>query len=221
SAYFLLAKSLPISTVSSFKLIFNLIQNRQVLGLFGLLGLTWAASRIFSAMEQALNTVWKVDKGRNYFHSKFLSLILVPISIAILLLSLILTSFYAFAKNQTIPYLGLRLSDAPFLANLLALILPILLSTMLFFLFYKFIPYRKIPNFPAFVGALTSAVLWEISKHLFDLYIKNYISLEKIYGSFGTIVILLFWIYYSAFILLIGAEIGYNLEVLRKRRYSS
>ena len=218
SAYFLLAKSLPISTVSSFKLIFNLIQNRQVLGLFGLLGLTWAASRIFSAMEQALNTVWKVDKGRNYFHSKFLSLILVPISIAILLLSLIPTSFYAFAKNQSIPYLDFRLSDAPFLANLLALIMPVLLSTLLFFLLYKFIPYRKIPNFPAFVGALTSAVLWEVSKHLFDIYIRNYTSLEKIYGSFGTIVILLFWIYYSAFILLIGAEIGNNLEMLKKKR---
>ncbi len=219
SAYFLLAKSLPISTVSSFKLVFNLIQKRQVLGLFGLLGLTWAASRIFSAMEQALNTVWKVDRGRNYFHSKFISLILVPLSIAILLLSLFLTSFYAFAKNQSIPYLGFRLSDAPFLANLLALILPVLLSTLLFFLLYKFIPYRKIPDFPAFVGALTSAVLWEVSKHLFDIYIRNYTSLEKIYGSFGTIVILLFWIYYSAFILLIGAEIGNNLEMLRKKRY--
>jgi membrane protein len=170
-------------------------------------------------MEQALNTIWKVDRRRNYFHSKFLSLILVPISISILLLSLILTSFYAFAKNQSIPYLGFRLSDAPFLANLLALILPVLLSTMLFFLLYKFIPYRKIPNFPAFIGALISAILWELSKHLFDIYIKNYTSLEKIYGSFGTIIILIFWIYYSAFILLIGAEIGFNLEMLRKRKY--
>jgi len=221
SAYFLLVKSLPISTVSSFKLLFNLIQKRQVLGLFGLLGLTWTASRIFAAIEQALNTVWKVDKRRKYFHSKLLSIILVPVSLLILLLSLVLTSLYAFAKNQNLPYLNFKLSDAPFLANLLAILIPILLSLLLFFLLYKFIPYRKIPNLPAFIGALTSAILWEASKHLFDIYIKNYTSLEKIYGSFGTIVILLFWIYYSSFILLIGAEIGYNLEVLRKRRYSS
>lgn len=219
SVYFLLVKSLPISTVSSFKIIFGLIQKRQVLGLFGLLGLIWSASRIFSAIEQALNTIWKVDKGRNYFHSKLLSIILVPLSVLILLLSLTLTSFYAFAKNQSIPYLNFKLGDAPFLTNLLALVIPILLSTILFFLLYKFIPYRKIPNFPAFIGALTSAILWELSKHLFDIYIKNYTSLEKIYGSFGTIVILLFWIYYSAFILLIGAEIGNNLEILRRKRY--
>jgi len=221
SAYFLLAKTRPISTVSSFKFIFNLIQIREIVGLFGLLGLIWAASRIFSAIEQALNTVWKVDKKRNYFQSKFISIFLVPVSILILLLSLLLTSFYAFTKSQNIPYLNFRLSDAPFLTNLLALLIPVFLSTLLFFLLYKFVPNRKIPVFPAFIGALTSAVLWEASKHLFDIYIKNYASLEKIYGSFGTIVILLFWIYYSAFILLIGAEIGYNLEVLRKRRYSS
>jgi len=216
-AYFLLAKSLPISTVSSFKLIFHLIQKREVFGLFGLLGLIWTASRIFSVIEQALNTVWKVTKGRGYFHSKLLSVILVPISLLILLLSLGLTSIYTFVKNQNIPYLNFRLGDAPFLANLLGIFIPIILGLFLFFLLYKFIPYRKIPNIPALVGALTSALLWEISKHLFDIYIKNYAGIEKIYGSFGTIVILLFWIYYSAFILLIGAEIGVNLETLRKK----
>ena len=216
-AYFLLAKSLPISTVSSFKLIFHLIQKREVFGLFGLLGLIWATSRIFSAIEQALNTVWKVSKGRRYLHSKFLSVILVPVSLLILLLSLGLTSLYAFAKNQNVPYLNFKLSDTPFLANLLGILIPIILGLFLFFMLYKFIPYRKIPNFPAFAGAITSALLWEISKHLFDIYIRNYAGIEKIYGSFGTIVILLFWIYYSAFILLIGAEIGANLESLRKK----
>ena len=69
----------------------------------------------------------------------------------------------------------------------------------------------------ALAGALFAALLWEISKHLFDIYIKDYAGIEKIYGSFGTIVILLFWIYYSAFILLIGAEIGASLETLRKK----
>lgn len=216
-AYFLIAKSLPISTVSSFKLIFHLIQKREVLGLFGLLGLIWTASRIFSVIEQALNTVWKVSKGRRYLHSKFISVILVPISLLILLLSLGLTSIYTFAKNQNIPYLNFRLADAPFLANLLGIFIPIILGLFLFFLLYKFIPYRKIPNSPAFTGALFAALLWELSKHLFDIYIKNYAGIEKIYGSFGTIVILLFWIYYSAFILLIGAEVGANLETLRKK----
>jgi len=56
---------------------------------------------------------------------------------------------------------------------------------------------------------------------LFDVYIKNYAGVEKVYGSFGAIVILLFWIYYSAFILLIGAEIGVNFEMLRREMKSA
>jgi len=215
SAYFLLVKTLPLSTATSFKLLFRLIEKRGVFGLFGILGLTWAATRIFSVIEQALNVVWKVNRGRRYFHSKFLSVILVPTSLAIVVLSLGMTSLYAFAKRMTLPFVHLRLSDAPFIANLFAILIPVFLSLLLFFLLYKFIPYRKISNFSAFIGALSSALLWEIAKHLFDIYIKSYAGVEKVYGSFGTIVILFFWIYYSAFILLIGAEVGVNFEILR------
>jgi membrane protein len=215
SAYYLLVKTFPLSTASSFKLLFHLVQKRGVFGFFGLLGLTWAASRIFSVIEQALNIVWKVAKGRRYFHSKLLSVILVPISLLIIILSLGVTSLYAFAKNQTLPLLHFRLSDAPFIANLLTILIPILLSLLLFFLLYKFIPYRRISNSVAFAGAISASFLWEISKNLFDIYIKNYAGVEKIYGSFGAIVILFFWIYYSAFILLIGAEVGVNFEILR------
>jgi membrane protein len=218
SAYFLLVKSFPLSTASSFKLLFHLVQKRGVFGFFGLLGLTWAASRIFSVIEQALNIVWKVDKGRRYFHSKLLSVILVPVSLLIMILSLGLTSFYSFARNQTLPLLHFKLSDAPFIANMLGILIPVVLSLLLFYLLYKFIPVRKISNFSAFIGASSSAILWEISKHLFDVYIKNYAGVEKVYGSFGAIVILLFWIYYSAFILLIGAEIGVNFEILRRKK---
>jgi len=204
-----------LSTATSFKLLFRLIEKKEVFGLFGILGLTWAATRIFSVMEQSLNIVWKVNRGRRYFHSKVLSVILVPASLAIVVLSLGMTSLYAFAKRMTLPFVHFRLSDAPFIANLFAILIPVFLSLLLFFLLYKFIPYRKISSFSAFIGALSSALLWEVSKNLFDIYIKNYAGVEKVYGSFGAIVILLFWIYYSAFILLIGAEVGANFEILR------
>ena len=100
-------------------------------------------------MEQSLNIVWKVNRGRRYFHSKVLSVILVPVSLAIVVLSLGMTSLYAFAKRMTLPFVHLRLSDAPFITNLFAILIPVFLSLLLFFLLYKFIPYRKISNFSA------------------------------------------------------------------------
>jgi len=59
-----------------------------------------------------------------------------------------------------------------------------------------------------------------VAKLLFDLYIKHYTNVERIYGSFGTLVVMLLWIFYSAFIALVGAEFGATFEeVSRKYRF--
>jgi membrane protein len=213
----LLIKTFPASTTSVFKILSDLMQRKTVFGLIGLAGLTWAASRIFSAVENAMNIVWKVKKGRAYWHSKFLSLLLVPIAVLIMFSSVAFTAFYTVAKNLTIPLIGLKVSEATFASKLFAILFPLILGFILFFLVYKIIPYRKVNTKAALIGALCSSVMWEAAKLLFDIYITNYAHYQKIYGSFGTLVVMFFWIYYSAFIILIGAEIGSNYEEVRER----
>jgi YihY family inner membrane protein len=212
----LLLKVFPTSTLAVFKILSDLIQQKTVFGLIGLAGLTWAASRIFSAVENSMNVVWKVKKGRAYWHSKFLSLLLVPISLLIMLSSLAFTAFYTVAKNLKIPLLGLKVSEAALVSKLFAVVLPLALGLLMFFLIYKIIPHRKVTNKAALLGAIYASGFWELAKLLFDIYIKNYANFQKIYGSFGTIVVMCFWIYYSSFILLIGAEVGSNYEETKR-----
>jgi membrane protein len=211
-----LLKTFPDSTAAVFGLLSDLIRRKTVFGVIGLLGLTWAASRIFSAVENAMNVVWKVKKGRAYWHSKFLSLLLVPISVLIMLSSLAFTALYTLAKDVRVPLIGLRLSSAGFESKLFAVILPLALGFVLFFLVYKIIPGRKVSARAALIGAVCASALWEIAKLLFDIYIKHYAHLHQIYGSFGTLVVMFFWVYYSSFIVLIGAEVGSNYEETRK-----
>jgi membrane protein len=213
----MLLKTFPDSTAAVFSILSDLIQRKTVFGLIGLAGLIWAASRIFSAVENSMNIVWKVKKGRAYWHSKFLSLLLVPISVLIMLSSLAFTVFYTVAKDLKIPLIGLKVSEAAFMSKLFAILMPLVLGFLLFFLVYKIIPYRKVDSRAALIGAICSSVLWEAAKLLFDVYIKNYANFQKIYGSFGTLVVMCFWIYYSSFIVLIGAEIGSNYEETKKR----
>lgn len=208
----ILLKTFPDSTVAVFGVISDLIRAKTVFGLIGLLGLTWAASRIFSAVENAMNVVWKVKKGRAYWHSKFISLLLVPISVLIMLSSLAFTAFYTVAKDLRVPLIGLKVSEAGLHSKLFAVILPLVLGLVLFFLVYKIIPGRKVDTKAALIGAACASGMWEVAKLLFDIYIKNYAHIHKIYGSFGTLAVMCFWIYYSSFILLIGAEIGSNYE---------
>jgi membrane protein len=142
---------------------------------------------------------------------------LVPIAVLIMFSSIAFTAFYTVAKNLTIPLIGLKLSEATFVSKLFAIVFPIVLGFVLFFLIYRIIPYRKVSIKAALIGALCSSVMWEAAKLLFDIYIKNYAHYQKIYGSFGTVVVMFFWIYYSAFIILIGAEIGSNYEEVKTR----
>lgn len=214
----LLLKAFPTSTVEVFAIISGLISRKTVFGVIGLLGLTWAASRIFSAVENSMNVVWKVKKGRAYWHSKFLSLLLVPISLLIMLSSLIFTAFYTFAKGLKIPLIGLKVSEAAISSKMFAVVLPLILGFVLFYLIYKIIPARKVDTKAAIIGAFFASVMWEVAKLLFDIYIKNYTNFQQIYGSFGTLVVMCFWIYYSAFIVLIGAEIGSNYEETKIQR---
>ncbi len=213
----LLLKLFPASTVEVFSILYDLIQRKTVFGLIGLAGLAWAASRIFSAVENAMNIVWKVPKGRAYWHSKFISLLLVPVSVLIMLSSLAFTAFYTVAKDLRVPLIGLRVSEAAFASKLFAVLLPLILGVILFFLIYKIIPSRKVTTKAALLGAVYASGLWEVAKLLFDIYIKNYANFQKIYGSFGTLVVMFFWFYYSAFILIMGAEIGSNYEETKRK----
>jgi len=213
----LLMKTFPTSTTAVFKLLSDLIQKKAVFGIIGLAGLIWAASRIFSAVENAMNIVWKVKKGRAYWHSKFLSLLLVPIAVLIMLSSIAFTAFYTVARHLTNPLIRLKLSEATFVSRVFAILFPLILGFILFFLIYKIIPNRKVYTKAALIGAICSSLMWEAAKFLFDIYIKNYAHFERIYGSLGTPVVMLIWIYYSAFIILIGAEIGSNYEEVKGR----
>jgi membrane protein len=217
----LLLKAFPTSTLAVFKILSDLIQRKTVFGLIGLAGLTWAASRIFSAVENSMNIVWKVKKGRAYWHSKFISLLLVPISLLIMLSSLAFTVFYTLAKKIEIPLIGLKVSEAALVSKLFAVVLPLVLGLLMFFLIYKIIPHRKVSTKAALLGAIYASVFWELAKFLFDIYIKHYANFQKIYGSFGTIVVMFFWIYYSSFILLIGAEVGSNYEATKRNMYDN
>lgn len=214
----LMTKTLPTSTLDAFKILAEVVRRKEFFGIIGVGGLLLLASRIFTVMEKSMNKIWRAEKGRSWWHSKTLSLILVPISVLILFFSLGLTVFYSTAKVLVIPYINFSISKAPILTHILALIFTTLTGFVFFFVIYKFLPYRKIPTSYAIVGALFAAIFWEIAKYLFDFYILNFAHYRKFYGSFGTVLIMFLWVYYSAFILLSGAEIGSNLEAVVKNK---
>jgi membrane protein len=217
SIFKFLTENMPTSTVDTFTILRGVINKRQVFGLIGILGLIWSGSRIFFAVENSMNIIWRVDRKRPYWKSRSLALILVPVSVLIMLISLSLTSVYTTARSFVIPYLDFSLADSSLITQFFTLFFPLLTGFIFFFVIYKFIPYRKVENLYAIVGAIFASVMWEITKFIFDFYILNLAQYRKIYGPLAAIIITLLWIYLSAFILVIGAEIGSNLEKVNEK----
>jgi membrane protein len=214
----LLMENMPTSTLDSFKILRGVIDKREVFGLIGIVGLIWAASRIFFAVENSMNIVWRVDKRRAYWRSRSLALILVPITLLLMIVSMLLTSIYTTAQRIVIPYLNFSLAESSLATQVVSLFFPLLTGFIFFFLIYKFIPYRRVSNLYAAVGAIFASAMWEVTKFIFDFYILNFAQYRKIYGPLAAIIITFLWIYLSAFILVIGAEIGSNLEKVSKKQ---
>lgn len=95
--------------------------------------------------------------------------------------------------------------------------LPIMASTIGFFLIYLIVPNRKVSWKSAFIGAITAAILFEMAKRGFAWYVATFPSYQRVYGTLATIPIFLLWVYLSWNIILLGGTIAATLETSRWR----
>ena len=85
-----------------------------------------------------------------------------------------------------------------------------LLLLAVFLILYKVIPNTRTRWRDVWPGALLAAIFFEIARSLFIVYLEYYANYQLIYGSISSIVVLLIWIYYSAYIMILGAEFSFQ-----------
>ena len=89
--------------------------------------------------------------------------------------------------------------------------MPLLFSVAAFTLLYATVPNAQVPVRHALLGGLFAAILFEVAKMLFGLYVRLFPGYQLIYGAFATVPLFLLWIYLSWLIVLFGAELVCNL----------
>jgi len=203
----------------------SFLSQSRVFGAVGIIGLFWSGSRVFASIDHALNEIWRVRRTRPYWKSRLLAIGLVPTLLIVFFASMLATAFYTLVVGVELPLIKHTVKDLPFLGDVVSYAVPLALSVLLFFLLFWLLPARKIPRRSALIGATVSAVLWEFTKVGFDVYIRNFGRMDKVYGTAAGIAILLFWFYYSAMIFLIGAVVGasdmdrrHALEVQKRKQ---
>lgn len=182
---------------------------RPLAAILGIGALLFGATGAFIELQAALNRAWNVgpdpEQGgiRNFITKRLLSIGMV-LSIAFLLLvSLVLSAVLAAFGDVFTTMLPGEVSEALLVA--LNFGVSLLVITLLFAAMFKVLPDAQIAWRDVWVGALVTTVLFLVGKFLIGLYLGQ-TNPGEAYGAAGSLAILLVWIYYSAMILLIGAE---------------
>ncbi len=185
----------------------SISQRAEVMGLVGFFSMVWTASVIFSSLEFAMGIVFRVEGRRNFFNAKLLALSMVPGAALVFLLSFSVTAFAGFLQELEIILWGIDLAKSALLEFLIGYLFPYLILTFAFTAIYKIIPNTPISFHHALAGGASCALLFEVAKHLFTWYIRNYGRYGMTYGGLEAMVILVLWTFYSSCILLFCAEV--------------
>jgi membrane protein len=160
---------------------------------------------LFSSLQEALNTVWDVTPTKRTLLETLKQRLLsfgTVLGIAFLLLvSLALNSLLNVASSALTDVFA----EFPTLLKVLDFALSLALVTTLFAFMFEFLPERRIAWRDVWVGALASALLFVVGQFLLGWYLGR-AGVSSGYGTFGGIVVFLIWVYYSAQIMLLGAE---------------
>jgi membrane protein len=177
----------------------------------GILGLAITALLLINTIQTAFDRIW--GGGRGFKIQRF------PIYWALITLGPILfgiafsVSGYAFAMAQSSGY-----STVSGAVQIYSWIAPFVLEAVGFLLFYRLIPTRPVRWMDAATGAVIAALLFEILKRGFGIYLGFLGNYETLYGALATLPFFLIWMYLGWLVVLVGAEITASLPEWRSGR---
>lgn len=177
------------------------IANTKKMTLVGIIGLIVTSLLLINSINNALNRIWRTKRKRSFMYNLTMYWTILTLG-PILVGSSVAVSYYIFSLKW--------LSDAAS-GDVLLSTLPFIISIVGFWLLYSIIPTESIPFKEAVIGALVAAILFEIGKRAFALYVTSFPTYQLIYGVVSSIPIMLVWIYCSWCIVLFGAEFAATL----------
>ena len=182
--------------------------------IFGFIGALWAGSSVIGSAMKGLNRIYDRKETRPMIPRKLLSMGLAVVFSMLLLAAVILIGAGELIAEALTDRLGLGTRGESVFA-LLAWPLSVLLVAGAVALLYWLGPAGDKQFRWVTPGAGIFAVGWLLASAIFALYISNFDSYTTAYGTLGAMIILLIWLYWSNFLLLMGAQVNFLVEQVR------
>jgi membrane protein len=172
----------------------------------------WFGTLVFYELDYTLNVVFESVWRRNPLISTGIAAASLAVTGFVLLLSYGATQIVNFLTGYAPRLWGLDLLALAAHDLFLTYTLPFALAFLTVTGLYRLVPRRRPHWREAMIGALTFSLLWIAAKFIFVTYSTYATVYANLYGSLLEVVLLLLWVYYSAALLLIGAEVAHHLQ---------
>lgn len=207
-----LAQHFPVYQRQISRALLRIVETRAASGLLGTGVLVLFSTPLLSASRLILHRLLgvKSDGGplRNLARDAGMALLLSALLFAATTVTWLYHWFQALAVNA--------LPMPPRWFSRASLALSLALSTVLFYLAYRYVPRRRVRVGAALAGAVLASLLWEVAKQLFGMYIQKVSVYDQIYGPLGILVAFVMFVYYSAIVFVFSGAFVAALDARRR-----
>jgi membrane protein len=186
----------------------DIIDYRKTIGFLAVVVLLWTATSLFDALRSVLHRIYHIKKSRNFFVSLAHDLLFITLIFALFIASNLSIWVFSLAENLAQRFPPLAAFNLARFSESLPTAIVVLLTAVMFYLVYRYIPDTKPPKVAGLISTITTTILWVVSGKLFAFYLSGFSAIGKIYGPYAFILVLLIWIYYSSIIFVVGGIVG-------------
>ena len=209
---------IPVSADAVNSQVTTVLNLRGPVTVVAIISLLWSGSNVFEKVIVNVNRAFPQGSRPGFFKSRGMALLIIVVMILLFGTSLLISTVVEIFPAAENALFGKLIHSARAWVEVLQ-IAPLMLKFLLFLAVYSWIPQSASILFKArLIGALVTAVLWELSSRLLGWAISSgFTNYEIIYGSLASIMALMFWLYLSSYILFFGAHLVHAIDTHIKR----
>ncbi len=217
----LVARLLPDDAPSASDLLRGIVGDvlltRGTVTIYAAVGFAWFSTRLFGSLRSVLAIIFDGD-DHGIISGKLFDFFATIVATVVVVVYVVLAAYLDLATTRGVALLerfGIQEAAIGTVAYILGRALGVTVVFALFFALYRGLP-RSRPDVPTtLIGATTAALLFEVARHLFGLFIVRWDPGSLYTGSIAVVVAVVFWTYYSALIFILGGEVAQAVGLRR------
>lgn len=197
----------------------QLVKVRSIGSIIGIIGLAWSASGSFLSLARNINRAWSSANRINVIQGRLVALAIIASLVLMIVIWYGVTTIYNYISTLDIPFINTIALQQTIFWRLSSGALPWVIVFLAFFMLYRWVPNTKVALDEALAGAVPTTIVIFIATRLFTWFLSTgMVNFQLIYGSLGTLLGFLTWVYITAFIAIMGAHICSAVSTTRIAR---